>query len=199
MNGPISRLLRTQAGSARALWWAARRRNAVEPGDAVIPYTDRIGVLLWTTAALGVVEIGVVDLLIPWTTVRWALLALGIYGELWVVALAFSIRQHPHVLRNEHLLLRFAHFRTTRVPLHGLVGVRHDVRNGHKHNVEVTGDTLSLSVAGETALELTFDPAVDVEAQGRTQQVTRIRLFADDPRAAVRVLRTRTSSGRAES
>jgi hypothetical protein len=126
---------------------------------------------------------------VPWPTLRWVLLALSVYGLLWVVGLACSLRQHPHVRRGEDLLLRFGHFRTTRVSLAGLVAARRDVRTGHKHNVEFSDGDLSLSVAGETTVELVFDPPAEVEVRGTTERVTRIRFFADDPRTAVRLLR----------
>lgn len=191
---PVAWFLRTEAGIVRALWWAVRRRRAVEAADIVLPYTDRIDVLLWTTAGLGVVETAAVHVLVPWATVRWVLLGLSAYGLLWVTGLACSLRQHPHVVRGGELLLRFGHFRTTRVPLAGLVGARRDVRTGHGRNVEISEGTLSLSVAGETAVELAFDPAAAAEVRGRTEHVTRVRFFADDPRTAVRLLRQRVAS-----
>jgi hypothetical protein len=196
LPAPVVWFLRSEAGIARALWRAVRRRRAVEDGDVELPYTDRIGVLLWTTAGLGAVETTVVHLLVPWPAVRWVLLGLSVYGLLWVVGLALSLRQHPHVLRGGVLLLRFAHFRSTPVPLATLTGARRDVRTGHAHNVEWTDGALSLSVAGETSVELAFDPPVEVAVRGLSAAVARVRFFADDPRAAVRLLGERVVSGR---
>jgi hypothetical protein len=196
LPGPVVWFLRAEAGTARALWAAVRRRRDVGPEDVPLPYADRIGVMLWTTVGLGVLESAVVHLLVPWPTLRWLLLALSVYGLLWVVGLACSLRQHPHVLRDGELLLRFAHLRTTRVPLAGLVTARRDVRTGHRHNVERLGVTLSLSVAGETSVELVFDPPVEVEVRGHAERHARVRFFADDPRAAVRVLGERGVSAR---
>jgi hypothetical protein len=194
LPAPVTWFLRTEAGIVRALCWAVSRRRAVEPTDVVIPYTDRIGVLLGMTAGLGGVEAVVVHVLVPWAPVRWALLVLSVYGLLWVIGLAFSLRQHPHVLRGDELLLRFGHFRTTHVPLAHLLGARREVRNGHKHNVEIGDGTLS--VAGETAVELEFSPAAEIEVRGRSEHVTSVRFFADDPRAAVRLLQQRAATPR---
>jgi hypothetical protein len=193
---PVTWFLRTEAGIVRALCWAVSRRRAVEAGDVVIPYTDRVGVLLGMTAGLGGLEAVVVHVLVPWATARWVLLALSVYGLLWVIGLACSLRQHPHVLRGDELLLRFGHFRTTHVPLARLLVARRQVRNGHKHNVEIDDGTLSLSVAGETAVELEFSPAAEIEVRGRSEHVTRVRFFADDPRAAVRLLQQRAATPR---
>jgi hypothetical protein len=193
---PVAWFLRTEAGILRALWWAVRGHRAVRPEDVALSYTDRIGVLLWTTVGIGVVESIAVHLLVPWPTTRWVLLGLSVYGLLWIVGLAFSLRQHPHVLRGDELLLRFGHFRTTRVPLAQLTGARRDVRTEHKRNVELTDGTLSLSVAAETAVELTFTPEVAVEVRGRLEPVSRIRFFADDPRTAVQLMSERARAQR---
>jgi hypothetical protein len=196
LPAPVAWFLRAEAGTARALWWAVRRRRDVGPDDVALQYTDRIAVMLWTTVGLGAVETTVVHLLVPWPSVRWVLLALSGYGLLWGVGLAFSLRQHPHLLRGEELLLRFAHFRSTPVPLAGLVAARLDVRTGCRHNVERLGETLSLSVAGETSVELAFDPYVEVGIRGRVERFSRVRFFADDPRAAVRLLGERAVKAR---
>jgi hypothetical protein len=77
--------------------------------------------------------------------------------------------------------------------LAALVGARRNVRTGHKRNVELADGTLALSVAGETAVELTFAPDAAVEVRGRLEPVHQIRFFADDPRVAVRLLRKRAT------
>lgn len=195
LPAPIVWFLRAEAGIAHALWRAVRRRSRPDGGTA-LPYTDRIAVMLWTTVGIGVVETAVVHLLVPWPTLRWVLLVLSGYGLLWLVGLVCSLRQHPHVLGDAELVLRFAHLRGTRVPLDGLVAARRDVRTGHRHNVERLGGTLSLSVAGETSVELAFDPPVEVEVRGGSGRYDTVRFFADDPRAAVRLLGERLTARR---
>ncbi len=74
-NG-IARFLRIQAGLARALWWAARGRTAVEPGDVPLPYVAPDRVMLYTITVLGVLETAIVHVLVSWPPLRWSLLAL---------------------------------------------------------------------------------------------------------------------------
>ena len=59
---------------------------------------------------------------------------------------------------------------------------------GHRRNIETDGDALTLSVAGETNVELRFEPLVEVPVKGGLHRVERTCFFADDPRAACRVL-----------
>jgi hypothetical protein len=42
-----------------------------------------------------------------WPVVRWSLFALGSYALLWVVGFGLSLRQRPHLLRADELVLRF--------------------------------------------------------------------------------------------
>ena len=184
----------TQAGLARALWWAVRRRTAVEPGDVPLPYNGLDRAVVWTIAVIGVLETVVVHVLVSWPPLRWSLFALGVYGVLGLVAFDLTMRQHPHVVRGGELLLRFGHFRTARVPLDDLAGVRKHVSNAHQRTA-VTGDGgFVLSFMGGTNVELRFSEASTVEAAGRTHVVERASFSAQDPAAAVAFLRARVAS-----
>ena len=164
------------------------------PGDLPLPYNGPDRVLLYTITALGVLETVAVHVLVSWAPLRWPLLALGVYGVLGVVAFDCTLRQHPHLLRAGELVLRFGHFRSASVPLDRLASVRKRVQNGHRKTVEVGGDSLALSFMGGTNVELRFATPVDVEVDGVLRTVTRVCLSADDPGAAVALLRTRVLS-----
>lgn len=184
----ILRLARAELGLLRSLWWAVRGRRAVRPGEVALPYADRFTVLLGTVAVLGALELGVVHVLTArWPTLRWTLFALGVYALLWVVGFGLSLRQHPHLLRDRELVLRFGHLRSVTLPLDQLVAVTAAPSSGHARNVLLTDGGLVMAVMGDTNLELRFHPAV--EFQGRP--VGRVSCYADDPRGVVRLLRDR--------
>jgi hypothetical protein len=185
----VLRLARAEAGVVRALWWAARRRSAVGPDDEPLPYAGRFGLVLGAVTALGVLETTVVHVLLPWETARWVLLAVSLYALVWVLGCGLSLFQHPHLLRDDELVLRFGHFRTVAVPLAGLVAVRRSVESEHERTLVRDGDRLVLSVMGDTDVELRFDPPVRVAGQG--EPVSRVAFWADDPQAVVRLLRDR--------
>lgn len=191
----VLRLARAEIGLFRSLWWAVRRRRAVAPDELPIPYCDRFTVMVWAVCCLGALELGVVHVLTArWPAVQWSLFAVGVYALLWVLGFGQSLRQHPHLLRTGELVLRFGHFRSTRVPLDGLVAVRGGAESGHARNLVRGDDGLVLAVMGDTNVDLRFDPAVDVQVDGRPHPSTRIRFYADDPRAVVRLLRARDPS-----
>jgi hypothetical protein len=191
----VSRLARAEIGLLRSLWWAVRGRRAVAPGEHPVPYGDRFTVMLWAVCCLGALELGVVHVLTArWPVVRWTLFVLGIYALLWVAGFGLSLRQHPHLLRNGELVLRFGHFRAVRVPLERLVAVTTGAEAGHRRNLVVDDTRLVMSVMGDTNVDLRFDPAVGVPVAGGVRPVSRISFYADDPRRVARVLRTRDPS-----
>jgi hypothetical protein len=185
----VLRLARAEAGVVRALWWAVRRRSTVGPGEVALPYAGRFRLVIGAVTALGVLETAVVHVLLPWETARWVLLAVSLYALVWVLGSGLSLFQHPHLLREDELVLRFGHLREVAVPLAGLVAVRRSVESEHKRVLLREGDRLVLSVMGDTDVELRFDPPVDVA--GQDEPVARVAFWADDPQAVVRLLRDR--------
>jgi hypothetical protein len=184
-----------EIGLWRALWWAARRRRDVGPGELPIPYADRFTVVTWAICCLGAVELAVVHVLTArWPVARWALFALSVYALLWVLAFSFSLRQRPHLLREGELVLRFGHFRTTPVPLANLASVTGSVVAGHKRTVVIDGDRLALPVMSDTNVQLRFDPPVAVEVKGRSAELSGIAFYADEPREVVALVRSRMLS-----
>jgi hypothetical protein len=191
----VLRLARAEIGLLRGLWWAVRGRRAVAPGEVPLQYADRFTVMVWAVCCLGVLELGVVHVLTGrWPAVQWTLFALGCYALLWVIGFGLSLRQHPHVLRDGEIVLRFGHIRSVRVPVDRLVAVRTGAVSGHKRNLVIEDDGMVLAVMGDTNVDLRFDPAVDVEVGGLTRSSSRISFYADDPRGAARLLRALDAS-----
>jgi hypothetical protein len=131
----------------------------------------------------------VVHLLLPWAVARWVLLAVSVYALVWMVGFGLSLRQHPHVVRDGGLVLRFGHLASVTVPLDGLAAVRRRVESGHRRTVVRDGDRLVVSVMGDTNVELRCEPPVQVA--GQDGSLARVAFYADDPAAAVRLLRER--------
>src|SRR5215212_11432375 len=172
-------LARSQLGLARALWWALRRRDDVHPGDVPLRYNGLDPAVLWTISALGVLEVVVVHVVVTWPPLRWSLFVVGIYGLLAFIAFFLTMDKHPHVLRDDALVLRFGHFHSARVPLGSLASVGKRVVGAHKRNVAVDGDGLVVACMGETKVELRFSPAAVVDVDGREHPVSRVSFLAD--------------------
>ena len=193
----VRSLVRSQLGLARALWWALRRREDVGPGDVPLRYDALDLAVLWTICALGVLEIVVVHVLVSWPPLRWSLFVVGVYGLLAFLGFFLAMDQHPHLLRDGALLLRFGHFHAARVPLDALASVGKRVVGAHTQNVAVDGDGLVVACMGRTTVELRFSPAAVVDVDGREHVVSRASFLVDDPGAAAALLRPHVRSSRA--
>jgi hypothetical protein len=191
-------LAAAEIGLWRALWWAVCRRRDVAPHETAISYSDRFTVMLWAVCCLGGLELAVVHVLTArWPVARWALFVLGVYALVWFVSFGLSLRQRPHVLGADGLVLRFGWFRELRVPLQGLAAVRTGAVTGHRRNLVLDGSDLTMSVMGDTNTELRFDPPVEAELAGAGRELSRIAFWADDPRRVAALLRARAVSPRA--
>jgi hypothetical protein len=186
----VRRFARSQAGLARALGWALRGRADVGPTDVALPYNGLDRAVLWTISVLGVLETAIVHVLVSWPVLRWTLLVVSVYGLVAFVAFHFTMRQHPHLLRGDVLVLRFGHFRSARVPLDSLASVARNVDNTHTRNVALAGDGLVVSFMGGTNVELRFSPDALVELDGQEHPVSRVSFQAEDPRTVTTLLRT---------
>lgn len=178
-------------GIGRALWWTVLRRRAVEPGQTAFAYTSRIGVMLWVTIALTPVEMGVVHTLLPWHTARLVVLVLSAVSLVAMTGFALSLRQRPHVLGADDLLLRFGHLRELVVPVADVLTARATTTLDHRRNLEVADGQVAMSVLGESSVRLQLRPGAQVRLDGRRVDAEEVAFFADDPRALVRELRAR--------
>jgi hypothetical protein len=193
-------LATAEIGLFRSLWWAVRRRRAVSQGDIALPYSDRFTVMLGAVCCLGVLELGVVHVLAArWPAVQWVLFGIGVYAVLWFLGFGLALRQHPHLLRGEELVLRFGHFRAVHIPIEHLVAVRTGATSGHRRNIVLGDGELALPVMGDTNLELRFEPPVEVEVKCGRHALSRISCYVDAPRQAAGLLRADASRRTAEA
>jgi hypothetical protein len=89
------------------------------------------------------------------------------------------------------LELRFGWFLAVRVPLDRLAGVRTAAVSGHRRNLVVDAGELTMSVMGDTNVELRFEPSITVALPSGGRDIRRLAFYADDPRAVAGLLRSR--------
>ncbi|MGY2079366.1 hypothetical protein [Modestobacter sp. SYSU DS0657] len=94
-------------------------------------------------------------------------LALGLWGLVWLIGFALSLRQSPHTLGADVLTLRFGQLRTARVRLADVSAARVAVTEGVKRTLEVSPEQSALSVMGETSVRLTLRPGATVDLEAR--------------------------------
>ncbi|NJC71913.1 hypothetical protein HC031_19650 [Planosporangium thailandense] len=186
----VAMLIRQELRVFGSLLSVVRRRTRVSPGDSALPYGRRLRGLLIVLAGLSLAEVAVVEAFVPWPVVRWVLLALGIYGLLWVVSFVASLSVYPHTIGPRVLRLRFGPFTDLAVPTEKIATAVENTTGTHRKTVETDDETLSVSLMGTSTVlvDLAEPHEVDLGRRGR-HTVRRLRFDADDPADAVRLLR----------
>ncbi|PWW23336.1 hypothetical protein JD79_02510 [Geodermatophilus normandii] len=193
--GLLRKALAFEIGTWRSLWRWVRRRPDVPAGADAFPYASAVTPVLWTFVVLSAVEIPLVDWLLPWRSLRIALLVLGVYGLLWMVGLLASMRVYPHTVGDGGLRVRSGTTVDVRVPWEEIAAVRarrRSVEGSRTVVVEESGEhrAVSVTVLSSTQVDVELrSPLVLPLARTGGRPVTELRLAADDPAALVRRLR----------
>lgn len=201
--GPVA-LLRTAVAYEIGMWrslyrWLLRRPPTQEPGAEVFSYVGVVKPILIAFIALSAVEIPIFDLILQHTLppARKVVLALGIWGLLWMIGLFAALRVHPHVAEAAGLRVRNGFQVDFLVPWAAIAtaGARYrslpSSRAVQLEHAE-SGTILNIGAAKQTSVDLLLREPITVRLpKGPSEPVREIRLYADDPQALIAHTRRR--------
>ncbi|TYC23990.1 hypothetical protein FXF52_12915 [Micromonospora sp. MP36] len=175
--------------------WLLRRPPALEPGAAAFSYVGVVKPILIAFIALSAIEIPIFDLILrhtlPWPSVRHTVLALGIWGLLWMIGLFAALRIHPHAADAEGLRVRNGFSVDFRLPWTAVARVDARYRSlpsGRSVQLEPdeAGVVLNVATGKQTSVDIVLREPLSVRLpKGPSGPVHEIRLYADDPAALV--------------
>jgi hypothetical protein len=200
-------LVRLEIGIWRSLFLlAARRVPGRGPGVRLFPYAKEVAPLLYAFIGVSALELVVVHLILPWETVRTIALVISLWGLLWMIGYLASLKVFQHLVGPGELRVRYGTAVDVRVPWEAVADVRlgrHRVPTGKAVHVLPAdgadgGVALHVSVLKRTRIELVLHGPTMLELPDGPQEVTAVRLDADDPKALVAAAREhlRDPSGR---
>lgn len=187
---------RYEIGMWRSLYrWLLRRPPTAEPGAEVFSYVGVVQPILIAFIVLSAVEIPIFDLILrhtlPWPSVRKVMLALGIWGLLWMIGLFASLRVHPHVAAAAGLRVRSGFTVDFLVPWAAIAtaGARYRSLPSNR-SVQLehvpAGTILNIGAGKQTSVDLVLREPLRVGLPaGPSEPVRELRLYADDPAALV--------------
>ncbi|MFF3743958.1 hypothetical protein ACWDFH_19770 [Streptomyces kronopolitis] len=190
-RGALRRLVAHEGRWQRSLlWWVARRRIGVAPGERALGYAAAQAAFVYGLAFVCVVEtVGLSVLLAGAPVVHGVLLVLDVYTVLMVLGFQAAAVTRPHVLGAGDLRLRDGARQELRIPLGRIASVRHDLRFS-REGARAGGGVAEFAVGGQTSVTVELSEPVVLEGLlGRRTTVGTVRFHADDARAAVRALR----------
>lgn len=191
--GPAVTVLRHELGVLSALWLGVRRRREVPQGGVPLDYGRDQRPVLAAILVLSIVEMVVVALVVPWAWLETLLLMLSAYGLVWIIAFPVSMFVRPHVVADDRLLLRCAHFGKLSVPTHAVLSARKSLKSGHRKVLAQDGDTVALALAGSTNVTVRLVSGTVVVANDEQRlSVSAVSFMVDEPDLAIAALQAVT-------
>jgi hypothetical protein len=147
--------------------------------------------ILWAFVVVSAVEIPAVHLIIPWIPVRFAALALGIWGLLWMLGLLAAHHVYPHVLTADRLRVRYLRRTELAIPLAAVRAVRPDIRGYDESKTlhRTANGTIALPVGSSTNIRLELATAHTFPTPQGDLTSSTIAFWADDPHTAISAIK----------
>jgi hypothetical protein len=199
----VWRLLRwlavTEIGVWRSLFlWVTRRVPGDGPGVERLSYARDVTPLIAAFILVSLIELAVVHLLIPWDTVRLALLIVSVWGVLWMVGYLAGMRVFPHLLDDQGIRVRYGTSTDIRIPWEAVASVSARTRNlDHGRHVTVTGGVVDVAVMKMTKVDVALHSHTTLELPDGPEEIAEVRLYVDEPRDFVVSANRRREAGRA--
>lgn len=154
--------------------------------------------LVFVTLITAPAELLVIELVVPWRSVKLVLLLLALYSLLWILGYAASQIGSPHRIANDELVLRKGFLAITRIPLATIEGVattREALPPGAEGwGAAIVDSTAYFAVAGRADVELALSaPVVVRHLINDSEPLTRVRVAVDEPSLFERAITDRIS------
>jgi hypothetical protein len=190
----LRRAARFEAGTWRSLARWIGRRPAVPPDATPFAYHLPLLAPMAVMSGLSLLEVVALDLLVPWpwTGLRLAVLALGVWGGVLALGMIAGVLVHPHLVTPDALRVRAGAGLDVHVPWDAVAGVRRVRREHHGiRAARVDDGVLSVGVANATTVAVTLTRPLTVRLPSGPVQVTAVHLYADDAAGLVAAVRPR--------
>lgn len=168
---------------------AIARRPAIPTGGVGIGYHRPVLTILIVFIVLSAVEIPILDLIVhPWPAVRIPILILGIWGLTWMIGLLCAMIMRPHTVGPDGIRVRSGLEIDVAVTWDDISSIAIDRRVDEPKTPRITSAEYAERMQDETNIEIGLERPVTIRLpgvapRGGAHEVTRIRLWADDPRA----------------
>ncbi len=172
--------------------WVFRR---TKPREGEFGYHKRstMDMLVLLVVLVGPVEALVLHLLVPWSWLRWLLIAVEVYGTFWLLGFYASLSALPHRLEETGVRLRYGAFAEVLVLYAEIEKVGRAVLRapggGDGLRAAPEEEAAYFAITGKTNLTLGLKAPQTIEGVFRSVgPVGRIHLWADEPKLFAREL-----------
>lgn len=177
------------------------RRPAI-PRDAVgFGYHEPVLTILVIFIVLSAVEIPIIDLIVHrWPPMRITMLVIGIWGLTWMLGLLCAYLMRPHTVGPEGIRVRAGLETDLALSWDDIASVARRLQVDEPKSPKIVEQdasrTLFVRMNNETDIEIELERPTVVRLPGRggaggAQEVTAVRIWADDPAAFMDEVRRR--------
>ncbi len=176
------------------------RRPSIPAGFEPVGYahlaTPMMGLWIFGSA----LELPLAHVLVPWHGLRVGLLAIGVWGLLWMLGALAGLRSYPHLLGHDTLRIRNGATHDIAIPWGAIAQVTTQDRSLpssmwvlQPHETD-QGTHLNVAVSGRVNVHLTLRNQLLLRTKKGDMLVTGLSLWADEPRSAALRIRRHAES-----
>lgn len=158
------------------------RRPAVPRGSRRITYHKLVTPVLALWIFASAAEVPLFHVITPWATVRIVLLAVSVWGLVWMLGYFASLRVYPHLVSDTALTVRSGALTRIELPWDAVESVKQSRRDIEGRSARVEDETLLLPINGQANVLVTLRSERDLRLPRRTVSARKIALWADDPK-----------------
>jgi hypothetical protein len=177
------------------------RRPSIPAGFAPVGYARLATPMMALWIFGSALELPLVHVLVPWDGVRIALLVIGVWGLLWMLGALAGLRTYPHLLGSDTLRIRNGAMHDIAVPCDVIAQVSTQDRSLPSSMWVLQpqetddGTHLNVAVSGRVNVHLAFREPVTVHTTKGEMVLTRVSLWADEPRQLATRIRQAAEAG----
>lgn len=134
---------------------------------------------------VSIVEIIVIELIVPWKTVRLTIIVLSIYGAIWLFLFYKSYRINPHYLDDNTLVLRVGLLFKLTINRTNIKSVRMARRTWGNKFLSVSNQAAIIKHGSDTNVEVLLNKPTPNLVSGNSELVDRIYFAVDNPQEFV--------------
>jgi hypothetical protein len=173
--------------------WLLGRRPDAGSQDREFPHRGPVLAMVLVMLGVSVVEVVLIELIVPWPPVRAVLLVVGVWGAGLVLGTLAVMVVRPHLIGPAGVRVRYGPAWEALLPWDAVATVRAVHRARDHDGVDRDGEVLRVVVGATTTVEIGLSRPLAVRLpRGEEADVTRVVLFADDPRGFVAAARELT-------
>ena len=182
---PVIKLAKHESSMWRLVGYLLRRKINIPPNAIAFNYGSEQRAIYFVLIMISIIEIIVVELIIPWHSIRIFVLVISIYGAIWLLLFFMSFRINPHYIDEKSVVLRIGLLEKLSVPLDEIKHVRSLQKTWNNKFLSIGNNEAVIKHGSDTNIEIVLHSPILLVSQTNvenTEPVERIYCAFDDPK-----------------